>query len=55
MFAINAYNQYLGSVKRIRNENFFEIVISTQIKLQLILPEGFSIELPQSYEPKSKF
>jgi hypothetical protein len=59
MFAINAYNQYLGSVKRIRNrKNPFEIhrgYIDTD-QITVDLPEGFSIEfMPSKYELKSKF
>ena len=59
MFAVNAYNQYLGSVKRIRNrKNPFEIhrgyLDRDQITIEL--PEGFSIEyMPTNFELKNKF
>lgn len=59
MFAINAYNQYLGSVKRIRNrKNPFEIhrgyLDTDQITIEL--PDGFSIEyMPTNFELKNKF
>ena len=59
MFAANAYNQYLASVKRIRNrKNSFEIqrgFLDTDL-ITITLPAGFTIEfMPTSYELKSKF
>ncbi|MDG2432860.1 DUF3857 domain-containing protein [Flavobacterium sp.] len=59
MFAVNAYNQYLGSVKRIRNRKKpFEIhrgYLDTDY-ITIELPDGFSIEhMPTNYELKNKF
>ena len=59
MFAVNVYNQYLGSVKRIRNrKNPFEIqrgYLDTD-QITITLPEGFTIEfLPAKFELKNKF
>ena len=59
MFAINAFNQFTGSVKRIRNrKNPFEIqrgFIDTD-EIEVALPAGFSIEfLPSAFELNSKF
>jgi transglutaminase-like putative cysteine protease len=59
MFAINAFNQYLGSVKRIRNrKNPFEIQrgFLDIDQITIALPAGFMIEfLPAKYELKTKF
>jgi transglutaminase-like putative cysteine protease len=59
MFAVNAYNQYLASVKRIRNrKNSFEIqrgFLDNDV-ITITLPVNFAIEfMPASYELKSKF
>ncbi|KAF2335751.1 DUF3857 domain-containing protein [Flavobacterium daemonense] len=59
IFAIDAFNQNTGSVKRIRNrKNPFQIqrgyLDSDEIEVNL--PAGFAIEfLPQNYELKGKF
>lgn len=59
MFAVNAFNQYLGSVKRIRNrKNPFEIQrgFLDIDQITIALPEGFMIEfLPPNYELKTQF
>jgi hypothetical protein len=59
MFAINAYNQYAGGIKRIRNrKNPFEIQrgFSDSDEITVSLPREFSIEfLPSNFELKSKF
>lgn len=59
MFAVNAYNQYTGTVKRIRNrKNPFEIQrgFSDIDEITVGLPKEFSIEfLPSNFELKSKF
>ncbi|WP_232226268.1 DUF3858 domain-containing protein [Flavobacterium sp. ACAM 123] len=59
MFALNAYNQYTGSVKRIRNrKNPFEIQrgFSDSDEIAIVLPHEFAVEfLPNNYELKSKF
>ncbi|EIA10193.1 DUF3857 domain-containing protein [Flavobacterium frigoris] len=59
MFCINAYNQYTGIVKRIRNrKNSFEIQrgFFDQDEINIALPQEFSIEfLPTNFELKSKF
>jgi hypothetical protein len=59
MFALNAYNQYTGSVKRIRNrKNPFEIQrgFSDTDEIAIVLPQEFTVEfLPSNYELKSKF
>ncbi|HEY4616901.1 MAG TPA: DUF3857 domain-containing protein [Flavobacterium sp.] len=59
MFAVNAYNQYTESVKRIRNrKNPFEIQrgFSDKDEIAIALPQEFSIEfLPANFELKSKF
>jgi len=59
MFALNAYNQYTGTVKRIRNrKNPFEIQrgFSDVDEITIVLPHEFAIEfLPNNYELKSKF
>lgn len=57
--AVNAFNQYLNSVKRIRNrKNPFEIqrgFLDSDL-IAIVVPDGFSIEyLPANYELKSKF
>ena len=59
MVTINAYNQYSGNVKRIRNrKNPFEIsrgYIDTD-EIEVALPTDFSIEfLPESFELRTKF
>jgi rRNA maturation protein Nop10 len=59
MFAINAFNQYTGNVKRIRNrKNPFEIqrgYVDTD-EINVVLPPGFSIEfLPANFELNSKY
>ena len=59
IFVVNAYNQYTGSVKRIRNRKTpFEIqrgyYDTDEISIQL--PAGFMIEsLPQNFELNNKF
>jgi hypothetical protein len=59
MFALNVYNQYTGSVKRIRNrKNPFEIQrgFSDTDEIAIVLPHEFTVEfLPSNYELKSKF
>ncbi|SDW97211.1 DUF3857 domain-containing protein [Flavobacterium degerlachei] len=59
MFAVNAYNQYTRSVKRIRNrKNPFEIQrgFSDLDEISIALPQEFAIEfLPTNFELKSKF
>ena len=59
MFALNAYNQYNGSVKRIRNrKNPFEIQrgFSDVDEITIVLPHEFTVEfLPNNYELKTKF
>jgi len=59
MFALNAYNQYTGTVKRIRNrKNPFEIQrgFSDVDEITIVLPHEFAIEfLPNNYGLKSKF
>jgi transglutaminase-like putative cysteine protease len=59
MCALNAYNQYTGSVKRIRNrKNPFEIqrgFFDTD-EIEIVLPEQFAVEfLPSNYDLESKF
>lgn len=59
IFVVNAYNQYTGSVKRIRNRKTpFEIqrgYYDTD-EISISLPEGFTIEsLPQNFESNTKF
>lgn len=59
MFVVNAYNQYTGSVKRIRNRKTpFEIqrgYYDTD-EISISLPAGFTIEsLPQNFESNTKF
>jgi len=59
MFAVNVFNQYTGSIKRIRNrKNPFEIqrgYVDTD-EINVVLPLGFSIEfLPANFELNSKY
>lgn len=59
IFVVNAYNQYTGSVKRIRNRKTpFEIqrgYYDTD-EISISLPTGFAIEsLPQNFESNTKF
>lgn len=59
IFVLNAYNQYTGSVKRIRNRKTpFEIqrgYYDTD-EITISLPTGFTIEfLPQNFELNTKF
>ena len=57
MFALNAYNQYNGSVKRNR-KNPFEIQrgFSDVDEITIVLPHEFTVEfLPNNYELKTKF
>jgi hypothetical protein len=59
MFTVNAYNQYTGTVRRIRNrKNPFEIQrgFFDQDEIAIALPQEFSVEfLPSNFELKSKF
>jgi hypothetical protein len=59
MFALNVYNQYTGSVKRIRNrKNPFEIQrgFSDTDEIVIVLPDEFAVEFsPSNYDLKSKF
>lgn len=59
IFVVNAYNQYTGSVKRIRNRKTpFEIqrgYYDTD-EISVSLPTGFTMEsLPQNFELNTKF
>lgn len=59
IFVVNAYNQYSGNVKRIRNRKTpFEIqrgYYDTD-EITIALPAGFTIEfLPQNFELNTKF
>ena len=59
IFVVNAYNQYTGSVKRIRNRKTpFEIqrgYYDTD-EIAISLPAGYTIEfLPQNFESNTKF
>lgn len=59
IFVVNAYNQYTGSVKRIRNRKTpFEIqrgYFDTD-EISVGLPAGFTIEsIPQNFELNTKF
>ncbi|KRD62469.1 transglutaminase [Flavobacterium sp. Root935] len=59
IFVVDAFNQYTGNVKRIRNrKNPFQIqrgYLDTD-EIEINLPAGFSVEfLPQNYELKGKF
>lgn len=59
MFALNVYNQYTGSVKRIRNrKNSFEIQrgFSDVDEITIVLPQEFAVEfLPSNFALKTKF
>lgn len=59
IFVLDAFNQYTGNVKRIRNrKNPFQIQRGylDADEIEINLPKGFSIEfLPQNYEVKGKF
>ncbi|MEN2402372.1 DUF3857 domain-containing protein [Flavobacterium sp. MC2016-06] len=59
IFVLDAFNQYTGSVKRIRNrKNPFQIqrgYLDTD-EIEINLPAGFSVEfLPSNFELKGKF
>lgn len=59
IFVVNAYNQYTGNVKRIRNRKTpFEIqrgYYDTD-EISISLPAGFTIEsIPQNFELNTKF
>ncbi|UWY28852.1 DUF3857 domain-containing protein [Flavobacterium sp. TR2] len=59
IFVVDAFNQYTGNVKRMRNrKNPFQIqrgYLDTD-EIEINLPEGFTIEfLPANYELKGKF
>ncbi|MEN9908824.1 MAG: hypothetical protein RLZZ540_1973 [Bacteroidota bacterium] len=59
IFPLNAYNQFIGSVKRIRNrKNPFEIqrgYVDVD-EVEVMLPLGFAVEfLPSNFELNSKF
>lgn len=59
IFVVDAFNQYTGNVKRIRNrKNPFQIqrgYLDTD-EIEISLPAGYSIEfLPSNYELKGKF
>lgn len=59
IFVVNAFSQYTGSVKRIRNRKTpFEIQRGTNDfdEIEISLPVGFTIESsPQNFELNSKF
>jgi hypothetical protein len=59
IFVVNAFSQYTGSVKRIRNRKTpFEIQRGTNDfdEIEISLPAGFTIESsPQNFELNSKF
>ncbi|MBF2707964.1 DUF3857 domain-containing protein [Flavobacterium soyangense] len=59
IFVVNAFSQYTGSIKRIRNRKTpFEIQRGTNDsdEIAISLPAGFAIEfLPQNFELNSKF
>ncbi|MDD5149870.1 MAG: DUF3857 domain-containing protein [Flavobacterium sp.] len=59
IFVVNAFNQYTGSIKRIRNRKTpFEIERGTNDsdEIAISLPAGFTIEsMPQNFELNSKF
>lgn len=59
IFVVNAYNQYTGSVKRIRNRKTpFEIQrgYCDTDEISISLPAGYTIEfLPQNFESNTKF
>ncbi|MET3027475.1 DUF3857 domain-containing protein [Flavobacterium sp. UW10123] len=59
IFVVDAFNQYTGNIKRVRNrKNPFQIqrgYLDTD-EIEINLPEGYSIEfLPSNYELKGKF
>lgn len=59
IFVVDAFNQYTGNIKRVRNrKNPFQIqrgYFDTD-EIEINLPDGYSIEfLPQNYELKGKF
>ncbi|KAF2080185.1 DUF3857 domain-containing protein [Flavobacterium sharifuzzamanii] len=59
IFVVDAFNQYTGNLKRIRNrKNPFQIqrgYLDTD-EIEINLPEGYNIEfLPSNYELKGKF
>ncbi|TRX42275.1 DUF3857 domain-containing protein [Flavobacterium restrictum] len=59
MVPVNAFTQYTGSVKRIRNRKTpFEIARGSadSDEIKVVLPAGFSVEfLPANFESKTKF
>jgi hypothetical protein len=59
IFVVNTYNQYTGSVKRIRNrKNPFEIQRGyyDEDEIAIALPSGFSIEsMPNNFELNTKY
>jgi transglutaminase-like putative cysteine protease len=59
IFVVDAYNQYTGSVKRIRNrKNPFEIQRGyyDEDEIAIALPAGFSIEsIPNNFELNTKY
>lgn len=59
LFVVNAYSQFTGGVKRIRNRKSpFEIQrgFYDNDEIAITLPQGFSIEsIPQNFELNSKF
>ena len=59
IFVVNSYNQYTGSVKRIRNrKNPFEIQRGyyDEDEIAIALPSGFSIEsMPNNFELNTKY
>lgn len=59
IFVVDAFNQYTGNIKRVRNrKNPFQIqrgYLDTD-EIEINLPDGYSIEfLPSNYELKGKF
>ncbi|EJG01314.1 DUF3857 domain-containing protein [Flavobacterium sp. F52] len=59
IFVVDAFNQYTGNIKRVRNRKSpFQIqrgYFDTD-EIEINLPDGYSIEfLPQNYELKGKF
>lgn len=59
MFVVDAFNQYRGNVKRIRNrKNLFQIQRGSvaEDEIEIVLPTGFSIEfLPSVVSLKGKY
>jgi hypothetical protein len=59
MFVVDAFNQYTGNVKRIRNrKNLFQIQRGSvaEDEIEIVLPTGFSIEfLPSVVSLKGKY